>query len=330
VRPDDLLERFEIDTGKKPLAAGGRPEPILVPAPFLVEFEETAPLDTRRLDPGRARVEPEKPPSRLRQRLSSRGFLWSLAAHLLPLLALLPLALTPPPLPPPVPVQVVFEPPPPPPPPPKPVPKVEEPKKPPPGELTSLETTAPAQKPGPPVPAEPKTAEPKTAEPEKPAVPPPKPPHDLISALPKPEPPPEPALAAPVEPPDQEAKPPPKRVVKARPAPKPRPSAAATGSPGPSATHDEYLAYCMGMIRRYQGILSPGFIAGRRGVAVITVQVLDDGTIARVAVARSSGYSDIDERIERMVSSVRRFPPLPQWIQRPSVMLSLEWVFPQG
>jgi hypothetical protein len=38
--------------------------------------------------------------------------------------------------------------------------------------------------------------------------------------------------------------------------------------------------------------------------------VLDDGTVARISVARLA--TDIDERIERMVAAVGRFPPLPQ------------------
>ena len=91
--------------------------------------------------------------------------------------------------------------------------------------------------------------------------------------------------------------------------------------PGPSATRDEYLAYVNSLILRHLGLLSHSLIAGRRGETSIQILVLDDGTLARVSVMQSSGYSDIDLRVEEMVRATGRFPPLPQWIQAPSTGL---------
>ena len=124
---------------------------------------------------------------------------------------------------------------------------------------------------------------------------------------------------------------PPKPVVKpvvATPHPaKPRPARPLV-MPGPDATHDEYLAYLVGLINRHRDMLSPSLLGGRRGVTVISIMVLADGTIGRLAIKRSSGYPDIDARIERMIATVGRFPPLPQWIQAPSVSLDYQRVFP--
>ena len=100
--------------------------------------------------------------------------------------------------------------------------------------------------------------------------------------------------------------------------------------PGPAATQDEYLAYISNLINRHKDLLAPSVLGGRRGVAVISITVLADGTIARVAVRRGSGYPDVDARIEQMITAVGRFPPLPQWIQAPSVMLDFHRVFPDS
>jgi TonB family protein len=111
--------------------------------------------------------------------------------------------------------------------------------------------------------------------------------------------------------------------------PTPRPPAH-LGFPGPAATRDEYLAYCNALIRQHFDMLPPSFIGERRGLTVLSLEVLDDGRIARVSVIRSSGYHDIDERVERMVAAVGRFPPLPQWFQGEEMALEYELPFPAG
>lgn len=100
--------------------------------------------------------------------------------------------------------------------------------------------------------------------------------------------------------------------------------------PGPSATRDEYLAYVNSLILRHLGLLSHSLVAGRRGETAILMSVLDDGTVARVSVMRSSGYIDIDLRVEEMIRATGRFPPLPQWIQGPSIGLVFTLPFPEG
>jgi hypothetical protein len=47
-------------------------------------------------------------------------------------------------------------------------------------------------------------------------------------------------------------------------------------------------------------------------------------------VRRSSGWQDIDSRIELMIAAVRRVPPLPQWFQGPSMGLILNLPFPDA
>jgi TonB family protein len=89
--------------------------------------------------------------------------------------------------------------------------------------------------------------------------------------------------------------------------------------PGPDATKDEYFAYCEALIRRHYGMVPAALLAGRNGDVSLNIVVLGDGTIARISIRRSSGRPDIDARIEQMVAAVRRFPPLPQWFQEPSM-----------
>ena len=71
-------------------------------------------------------------------------------------------------------------------------------------------------------------------------------------------------------------------------------------------------------------------MGNRRGEAVLSVLVLDDGTIARIAVRESSGYPDIDQRIEQMIAAVGRFPPLPQRFQVSSMDFTMRMRFPEA
>lgn len=333
--PEDLLDRFEIARGAAPPAANARTEPVLAVKPFLVEFDRGG-----RLDPSRATPEPDRPPAPGRQRASPLSLFGSLAVHLSPLLLLLSWSSAPAEIPAPIPVQLVLEEPPPPPsPPPPPAPEA---KTPPPGRLASRDIGA--------SPAEPDATPPGAidAAAERPketqlaaALPPPKPapPPELVSALPPPAPTPEPLpapqdlklafasepLAAP-----HEAKPTPpvKHSAKQAVAAWPLPSQRVARTPGPAATRDEYLVYCEALIRRYHDMLPSSFLAGRRGATTISILVLGDGTIARMAVAQSSGHPDIDSRILQMVAAVRRFPPLPPRFEGSSAPFLFHKVFP--
>jgi TonB family protein len=343
VRPVDLLERslpapsapagdgregvwFDIDPAATALPATARPDPMLAATMFLGELAEP-----ERLDPGRATAEPAAMPLGRPQPRLTLGLAGSLGVHLLPLLLLLHWSGAPPEIAAPIPVQLVFETPPAPPPTPAPAPPAPE-KKPPPGRLASEDMGEAVAKPNQPAAA----AEEAADRPEETVVaavqPPSNPtrPPKLVSALPKPTTPAEPAALPP------EPKPTPagvmprlKHAAVARLAPNPHlPRRARV--PGPAATRDEYLAYCLSLIRRHFDLLPPSFLAGRRGATVLRIKVLGDGTIARVAVARRSPYPDIDAKIEEAVAAVRRFPPVPQWFQGPSVSLTLQVGYPEG
>jgi protein TonB len=270
----------------------------------------------------------------------------AVGVYLVTLLLLLPWGLLATPQEQPIPVQLVIEQPPPPPPAPlPPAPKKEE--KAPIGPIASVDMgqtagkpDAPEEKPAPPPEPERKTAaveppKPPPPEPPKEAAEPPKPqpPSKLTSALPKPTVPDAvAALPEPETPPLLDLTPPPaprpKQPVVAR-VPLNQPLAPhPTEYPGPAATRNEYLAYCEAMIRRYSGMISDSFLAGRRGAATLTLLVLGNGTIARISVVQSSGYQDIDNRVEQMVAAVRRFPPLPQWFQGTTMPLMYHYAFP--
>jgi periplasmic protein TonB len=100
--------------------------------------------------------------------------------------------------------------------------------------------------------------------------------------------------------------------------------------PGPAATRDEYLAYLAYLARQHLGLLSRSFVGPRRGETIINVLVLDDGTVAMLSVGLSSGYPDIDQKIEQVIRAVGRFPPLPQWFQGPAMRLEFRLQFPEA
>ena len=103
-----------------------------------------------------------------------------------------------------------------------------------------------------------------------------------------------------------------------------------TGIPGPGTTRDEYLAYLVALTKQHIDLLPRAFVGNRRGEAVLAVLLLDDGTIARIAVRQSSGYPDIDQRIEQMIAAVGRFPPLPQQFQTSSMDFTMRMRFPEA
>jgi protein TonB len=294
--------------------------PVDVSDSFALEEMPSAPLADTRVEPMPASValtpsgpappeEAGERPSRSRNRVITPGLLVSFALHLSPLLLLVSWSSPPADIPPPpIPVQVVFEPPPAPPAPEK------APRR---GPLASEDMGSPApQEPSPPLPEI--APELKTA-----------------LALPQPQseplPQPDASLADPLPPPE-----PPRRPV-AKPAPAvhrmeaaPQISAGKWRLLGPPATRDEYLAHLANLTRRHLDLLSLSLLAGRRGMTALTIVVLGDGTIARISVAQSSGYPDIDRQVERMVAAVGRFPPLPQWLQESRLDLVFRIQFPEA
>jgi TonB family protein len=269
-----------------------RPEPSLATAPFFIEFDEPT-----RLDPERLGLIWELPP-RVTRAIEPHSPLVALLAHLLPMIGILvfPLLMVEPPAP--MPVQLVFEQPPP---------------KPQPGEQ-SLPPTAPqaqAEAQSLPVPS--------TPVPPRPAQPPPK----LTSVQP-----------APVQPPPPKPKPI-SRPVKPVPVPTsalpPRPREAPVPQyPTAGTSREGYLAYLATLTGQHIDLVPPSLVGNRRGETVLQVAVRRDGVIDGISILRSSGYADIDGRIEQMVAAVRRFPPVPDAFKGNPVELELDFAFPEA
>jgi TonB family protein len=316
---DDLINSFQIARNAVALSDDGRPEPRFGAVPLQVE------LDAIRIETARATEQPLSP-SQLRGRTLPFGMLVSLAVHLSPLVLLLSWASAPAEVVTPIPIELVLEQPPP-PPEVKSEQKAEKPPPPPLGRLASVAMGEPVKEEQPPA-SSPDPPSPEPSEDQVATVRPP-PSHDLVSALPKPVSPPETLNALPPLPEPAPPKPAAKSAVVSPHPPKPQPARPKV-VPGPAATQDEYIAYISSLINRHKDLLAPSVLGGRRGVTVISITVLADGTIARVGVRRGSGYPDIDARIAQMITAVGRFPPLPQWIQAPSVMLDFHRVFPDS
>jgi TonB family protein len=308
-----------------------RREPTFEGAPRL-SIPEPLPLDV-----------PERPlPSAERERTRWYGPAGALVVHLLPLLLLIEWPVAAPPEMTPIAVQLVVEPPPP-AEPLKPVPPPPQFKPPPPGRIASEDLGD----------TEAKAVSPKASDaPAAKDVPPPavqasEAPQQKADVVPPP--PAEQAQSPPNEAEEKAAEDvPPLPPEKPEP-PKPQPKPAQTAQlaprrvqepthtvghpakyPGPAATRDEYLAYVHSLIRQHYNLLPLAMVGGRRGLTLIEFVVLDDGKIAMIKVRQSSGYPDIDERVEQMVLAVGHVPPLPQWFQGPSMALILSLPFPDA
>lgn len=317
-----LLELFE--------TALGRPRPQERPLSVMdtpLDFE-LCPIAVAEPEP----IEPSPPPPEFaallprRVRLVTPGLLVSIALHITPVAGLLAWSSAVPEIRQPVPVELVVMHPPPLPQPPK------QEKPPPRGPLASEDTGKMAAPPDtliakptppPPPPAEP-VAAPKEMKLAEIPPPPPKP-------KPKPKPQVQPAVLRETPKPAPPLPPEPRPPARA-----PQPDPVLTNAPrnahypGPAATRDDYLAYLVTLTRQHIDLLPRAVLADRRGETVLTILVLGDGTIARISVRESSGYPDIDERIEKMVQAVGHFPPLPQWYQQPAMDLTLRLRFPEA
>jgi TonB family protein len=345
-----ILDSTEIEIElyglEEPSADDGRLEPLFAPAPIMIGFEEpgqpvldneplvdgTTRFQPELLDVDNAQEEPEEPfPEPLPiSRLAVGG---AVLVYALVFLTLLVWPETPMGLSEPIPVQLVIETPQP-----------------------QQQAQAQAQQqPPPPTPQEqirrssddsgsvtptPKPEESKAAE----SAPPPLPEKSPTEQAPPPKPLPafqqQEAAAIPPPPPPKPTPPPPKAVVHvaAKPATplSPRQPEEISHAParraayeGPPATRDEYLATLVRLTKQHINLLTPA-LGERRGETRVGVRVLGDGTIANVAVVESSGYPDIDDRIEKMVLAVGRFPPLPQWFQGSEMQLELRLRFPEA
>ena len=358
VRPTDLLDTIDLARDRPAPADGGRCERVFTAASAFVEAGEAI-----RLDPTRVAFDPAP---RAPERRWTRGPIGSLILHLLPLATLIAWPRTPLEIPAPIPVQLVIEQPPPAPPPPeqpkapaKPPPGLHSsddfaeavgPKAP------NGAGEAPPSAGAPPPPPATRAAEAAPPKPDAPEIqkesqkePQPQPAETQAAeaTAPKPAPPVEPARAAPRLPPAETrmaavVPPPPKPPPKERPRvrmPKPlgdswplplHPSEARQTAAhiGPNATRDEYCAYALSLTLRHLNLLPASLVGARRGATVLSIRVLEDGTIQNVQVARSSGYPDIDARVEQMVLAVGRFPPLPQWLLRPWMDFTFQLHFP--
>jgi protein TonB len=304
--PGELPDTIDLAVDAKPLPADDRAEPGLASIPFLIEFDEPA-----RLDPERVGLLWELPPQ-TRHPIAPRSPAISLLIHLLPLLTFITWPHPTIDLPRPIPVQLVIETPPP-------EPAASQPPQHQQGPLASEDFgDVKPQPPGstagdtPPSAGEkqPDADPPQSAE----ATPPPVPPHK----------PPPPKQTSAVQ------------LLKPSGAPVPQRSETPHEAPrtarfaGLAASRDEYLAYLVALTRQHLDLLPIVTLAGRRGETIVSVVVLNDGTIQRISVAHSSGYPDIDERVERMVAAVRKFPPVPQWFQGDAMRLELTVEFPEA
>ena len=271
-------------------------------APVLIGFgDEESEAAGAPADPWPAAGERDAPAPATVVPASRAGIVTSLGLHLAVVLLLVQWTATPIDAATPIPVALVIEQPPPPPP-------VETPR--PPGRLASENMGQPVVKPSPAAPHQARVA----------AIVPPKPAPPPLSRPPQ-------AAAKPSSP---AAAPRPDIRPAAQPVPSPAPERRPITVPGPTATRDEYLAYLVALTRRHLNLLPLSLVGQRRGTTILHLLILGDGTIARINLVQSSGYPDIDERIEQIVVAVRRFPPLPQWFQEPRMELNLRLRFPDA
>ncbi len=361
MRADEPQDEFAIDWTPIWPEEDGRLEPILFDGPLWIEFAEAEPRaaavelpqlvefeEFALLDPEAGGDEPDEPPPAPRQRASPSGLAASLGVHLLALLVLIGWRNTPAEIGGAIPVQLVIE------------AAAGAPAEHQPGQSVAenLDQTPQADSGAVSTPAEPRAPPPKTHvasvspprdKPRAPRRPPhrappatapptpsthaakpvPQPPRTAAAALPTPA----PAAPAPIAPPaTAQAGSPSSASIAATQADSPSAASSAAARDGQvsgAATgQGDYLVYLEQLTRPYLYMLPPTFLAGRRGRTTLTVTVGDDGAISRIGVKHSSGYPDIDARIEQMVQAVGRFPPLPPQLRRPGADLDFNLAFP--
>jgi len=110
----------------------------------------------------------------------------------------------------------------------------------------------------------------------------------------------------------------------------PSPASRETPVAASATGRGDYLNQLVVLTRGHLDILPLSFLAGRRGQTTLSVLVLEDGTISRISVKSSSGYPDVDTRIEQMVAAVGRFPPVPASLPHPAVELDFDMSFPDS
>jgi protein TonB len=304
VPPDELLQEFEIDPNPIWPAEDDRLEPIFLAGPLSAELEEFA-----QLDPERDAPELDDPPPTPARRTAALGLCSSLGLHLLPLLVLIHWSSAPAEIADALPVQLVLEEPP---------------------SGPSQEEGKPP--PSPPVPETEPIGEKSWAAgaADAPASPPAAPLQQSRAAIA----PPPPTPAPPPEPPPR--KPAAVTLAPAAPPTPAAPNSAATANPpeaqtpGPDPAQSDYFSRLAALTRDHLDLLPLAFLGGRRGRTTLAIHVQGDGTIGQIAVKRSSGYPDIDTRIEQIVTAVGRFPPLPERFQKPDIDLDFNLVFPDA
>jgi outer membrane biosynthesis protein TonB len=303
VPPDELLQEFEFDPNPIWPAEDDRLEPIFLAGLLAAELEEFAQLDPERNTP-----EPEDWLPKPRQRAAALSLCGSFGLHLLPLLVLIHWSSAPAEIADAMPVQLVFEEPP----------------------------SGSSQEEGKPPPSPPLSETQLIAEKSSgsgatyvPASPPVTPPRQSLAAIT----PPPPAPAPPPEPPPRK----PAAVTLAAAPPTPAASnSAATANlreaqiPGTDPVQTDYFSRLAALTRDHLDLLPLSFLGGRRGRTILSIHVQGDGTIGQIAVKRSSGYPDIDTRIEEIVIAVGRFPPVPERFQKPDLDLDFNLVFPDA
>lgn len=99
---------------------------------------------------------------------------------------------------------------------------------------------------------------------------------------------------------------------------------------GPAAIRDEYCVRALNLTLRHLDLLPLSYLGGRRGMTVLTIRILGDGTINSVKLVKSSGYNDIDQRIQGMIFAVGQYPPLPPRLPGTSTDFTFVMVFPHA
>ena len=300
--PGELLQEFEIDTTPIWPDEDGRLEPIFLAGPPGAEAEEFA-----QLDPERRAQPPDDPPPAPRRRGAAVSLFGSLGVHLLPLLVLIHWSSVPAEIADAMPVQLVLEEPP---------------------SGPALEEAAPP--PSAPMPETATISEKSAASgaADAPVAP-------AASAPPK-----KPTAIAPPPAPSPSPEPPPRKPIVVTAAAAAPPSSAAPSlavshppdaqAPGPDPLQSDYFSRLAALTRDHLDLLPLAFLGGRRGQTILSIYVHGDGTIGRIAVKRSSGYPDIDTRIEQIITAVGRFPPPPERFHKPNVELDFNLIFPDA
>jgi periplasmic protein TonB len=99
--------------------------------------------------------------------------------------------------------------------------------------------------------------------------------------------------------------------------------------PGPDATQDEYISYLNAEMNDRAYALPESLQVQGHGLMLLEVLIRRNGVIVWATVKQSSGNGTLDAQVRAAIEGISRFPAIPAYIDRDTIMVTKSLVFPR-